>query len=72
MSETPQGPGDNAETPTNNQRARKGSGVDAIAGPAKGRVDPVDLTSEIQNSFLDYATVSYTHLDVYKRQKQTS
>ncbi|CEH02587.1 DNA gyrase subunit A [Propionibacterium freudenreichii] len=55
MSETPQGPGDNAETPTNNQRARKGSGVDAIAGPAKGRVDPVDLTSEIQNSFLDYA-----------------
>lgn len=61
MSETPQGPGNNGGDEsdengagTSPQGSAKG-GVDAIAGPAKGRIDPVDLQSEIQNSFLDYA-----------------
>ena len=67
MSETPQGPNDGEPTdgavPTggngsggnpNGTHAGEASGNE-LAGPAKGRVDVVDLTSEIQNSFLDYA-----------------
>ncbi|WP_091971037.1 DNA gyrase subunit A [Propionibacterium cyclohexanicum] len=39
-------PGDNNE---------KSTAGETIVGPAKGRIDPVDLQAEIQNSFLDYA-----------------
>ena len=32
------------------------------------QIHDVDLKKTMETSYIDYATVSYTHLDVYKRQ----
>ncbi len=55
MSDTPQGPDDVLGGDQPGDKDETASTVDAIEGPAKGRIDPVDLQAEIQNSFLDYA-----------------
>ena len=54
--------------------------VDAAFRNPDNLVIPVDLEDEMKKSFIDYAMsvisdralpVSYTHLDVYKRQKNS-
>ncbi|WP_415630814.1 DNA gyrase subunit A [Propionibacterium sp.] len=54
MSDTPKGP-DDVFGENSSADDETISTVDKIEGPAKGRIDPVDLQAEIQNSFLDYA-----------------
>lgn len=55
MSDTPQGPDDVLGGDQPGDKDETISTVDKIEGPAKGRIDAVDLQAEIQNSFLDYA-----------------
>ena len=45
-----------------------------MSSEERDNIIPINIHEEVKRSFLDYAmsviAVSYTHLDVYKRQRQ--